>query len=110
VASVASGSYRELALAHIDELRAAGTVEVTSYRFELVRAVPVKVPGSSQNAPEVGLDVRATVTRETRGPGSVGGSAERPVPYRATFRMALNEVGDRYVIAGPGESWTGPTR
>jgi hypothetical protein len=107
VDGAASGAYRSQVKAHIDELRAAGSVEVATYRFDGIRALLVRIPGSSQNSPEVGLEVWGSVTAEVRGGPSPPPGAVVPGPFRLTLRMAVSDVADRYLIAGPGEVWTG---
>ena len=103
----AAGSYRDQAKAHIDELRATGSVEVATYHFDRIRAVLVRVPGSGQNSPEIGLEAWGSVTREVRDGAEEPGAEPVTEPFRLTMRMAPSDVADRYLIAGPGELWTG---
>jgi hypothetical protein len=107
VDGAAAGSYRDQAKAHIDELRATGSVEVATYRFDRIRAVLVRVPGSGQNSPEIGLEAWGSVTREVRDGAEEPGVEPVTEPFRLTMRMAPSDVADRYLIAGPGEIWTG---
>lgn len=79
-------------------LHDGGTVDLPTYAVESITVVPVYDPKNAQSGPQLGVQVRGTVTAvplsPTSMPGSASGAAE---PIERVFAMYLD--GDHYLIA-----------